>query len=119
MNRTEIINRVKTHLLAQGGKAVDDNGFCTYRGINNSMCAIGCLISDEVAQAWGSYTVKGVIDAQTNDNIDYKIPDWVYEHKELLVHLQCIHDQYNDAWPITHKPWSEYIKAKFEEAGYL
>lgn len=55
MNRQEIFNKVAAHLLTQGRKAQrganvvgDTPTQCRYRGENGTMCAVGCLISDDV-----------------------------------------------------------------------
>lgn len=52
MNKQEVFNRVRDHLLKQGAKSMmsrndgvgDD---CQYRGPNGLQCAVGCLITDE------------------------------------------------------------------------
>lgn len=46
MKKQEIFDKVYRHLLVQGVRAEDDNG-CRYR-IGKLMCAIGCLIPDEL-----------------------------------------------------------------------
>ena len=47
MTDQETIDRSAAHLLKQGGRSIDRNGNCRYRGDNGEMCAIGCLIPDE------------------------------------------------------------------------
>ena len=47
MNRQKIYNKVKTHLLTQNQHSRTDN-LCAYRGEDNRMCAIGCLILDNL-----------------------------------------------------------------------
>ncbi len=48
MNNREIFDKVKTHLLTQNRKSYDDYKGCSYRGPNGTMCAVGCLIPDNV-----------------------------------------------------------------------
>lgn len=54
MNRQEVFNKVYTHLLKQNAKSrmVDSFGnelhTCAYRGKDGMMCAVGCLIPDEL-----------------------------------------------------------------------
>lgn len=54
MNRQEIYNTVKEHLLKQGRKSAEttDDPFtpdaCKYRGPDGTKCAIGVLIPDEL-----------------------------------------------------------------------
>lgn len=57
MNKQEVFNTVKAHLLAQGCKSTgkpdnvnDLSSNCRYRGDNGRKCAIGCLIPDELYQ---------------------------------------------------------------------
>lgn len=47
MNRQEIYNKVKNHLLTQNKKSCDENFHCVYRNPDGLKCALGCLISDE------------------------------------------------------------------------
>lgn len=49
MNKQEIFDKVASHLLKQNEQSImnDDSSTCAYRGKNNSMCAIGCLIDDK------------------------------------------------------------------------
>lgn len=42
----EIFDKVKSHLLAQGGRAMDGTS-CVYRSSTGRKCAVGCLIADE------------------------------------------------------------------------
>jgi len=48
--KQEIFTKVAKHLLTQGQRAVAVEGSpaCRYRGMNNTKCAIGCLIPDEL-----------------------------------------------------------------------
>jgi len=43
--KREIFDRVKAHLLTQGERSYKYNT-CAYRGDNDTMCAIGCLVDD-------------------------------------------------------------------------
>lgn len=47
MTTQEIFDKVARHLLTQNKQSVDQMGGCSYRGENNTKCAIGCLIDDE------------------------------------------------------------------------
>lgn len=48
MTKQEIFNKVKDHLLTQNERSLNDDARCAYRGENNTKCAIGCLIPDEL-----------------------------------------------------------------------
>jgi hypothetical protein len=43
----ELFTKVRTHLLAQRKKSLNNKGLCAYRGTNGLKCALGCLIADE------------------------------------------------------------------------
>lgn len=53
MNEQEIFDKVVNHIRKQGHPAVE-NGTCAYRTEDGSMCAVGCLITDEVYSVYGS-----------------------------------------------------------------
>ena len=49
INRQDVFNKIKNHLLSQDKRSVIDKGtrrLCAYRGDNDLSCAIGCLIPD-------------------------------------------------------------------------
>lgn len=47
MTNQEIFDKVLAHLRQQG-EAAKSGGNCAYRSSNGNMCAIGCLMPDEV-----------------------------------------------------------------------
>ena len=47
MNRQEVFNTVREHLIDQGKPCLDDFGNCLYRDGRGMERAIGCLISDD------------------------------------------------------------------------
>ena len=51
MTLQEVFDKAAKHLLTQGKRSVDSEGGCLYRGTDGSMCAVGCLISDEAYSA--------------------------------------------------------------------
>ena len=103
--RQELLTKAYKFLIEQGEKGVDDQDYCSYRGVNGTMCAIGCLISDEVAEEWGYRTIRGAV-ADPHINV----PDWVEEHKLLLEDMQISHDSYNFS---VNGDFKEYITACF------
>lgn len=83
-----IFNTVVNHLYVQGcpsyGEYDDVHTGCLYRAPNGDMCAIGCLIPDEV------YTPE--MENNGCDVILKKLPDYLSKHGELLNELQRVHD---------------------------
>jgi hypothetical protein len=99
--RQEIFTKVKTHLLTQNKKCVDDKGDPRLRNQNNK-CAASCLIPDndysekmEPCHFWNFFRDSG------------------YSQKELdlIQELVCIHDSQN---PIT---WKNQLKDLAENEG--
>jgi hypothetical protein len=96
----EIFDKVRAHLLAQGKRSEQVNGYrpvCMYRGPDNTKCAVGCLIPDEDYSP--EYENKQVGDRKLNGLLE-KLG--LRSHLRLLDHLQSVHD--NEAvamWPAT------------------
>ena len=84
----EVFDLVANHLFTQGRPARQDDGRCRYRTKSGLRCAIGALIPDELYKE----EFEGAGAAQLIDNLyALEIADW-REHKELLDHLQSVHD---------------------------
>ncbi len=95
MNKTEIFTTVATHLIKQNAKAspVENDQGCAYRGVNGTMCAVGCLIPDEM---YDPLMEGKIVQALLgNQYKGYKVPDYFEEHQELLGDLQFVHDCMN------------------------
>lgn len=58
MNNQEFFNNVATHLLKQNRQAKHRDGTCAYRGLDNTTCAIGSQIPDNIYK--GSMEGMGV-----------------------------------------------------------
>lgn len=87
----EIFDLVVEHLFKQGRPARQDNGRCRYRMESGLRCAIGALIPDEFYKE----EFEGAGASRLISNLySFGIADW-REHKELLDHLQSIHDGCN------------------------
>jgi hypothetical protein len=48
LTKKEIFLKVREHLRTQGEPALNEDDQCAYRSTNGKMCAIGCLIPDEL-----------------------------------------------------------------------
>lgn len=88
----EIFNEVATHLLKQGKASRVNFGVCLYRGPDNTSCAVGCLIPDEMydQKMEGRGASLLVMDAQAGD---FNLPNWFKYNLPLLGMLQRIHDE--------------------------
>ena len=99
MTKREVFDRVKTHLLAQGQKALlpasyetTEEPHCAYRGANGLKCAAGVLITDE------HYHKDLETFATVHKDVRVALlASGVPEDALKLVDLlQSIHDGYND-----------------------
>ncbi len=97
----ELFDRVAKHLREQGKPslmtAIDHEGEefvtnnCAYRGAEGTMCAVGCLISDDhYSDCLENKTVlsNGVLEAVRSSLGS----DLTTENENLLVELQELHD---------------------------
>jgi len=93
MNRQEVFNTVAKHLLTQNAKAQGTSGTCSYRGENDTKCAVGVLIKDEVYSPsieGGNVHASRVQAALKASGIDLGPGDTIF-----LGALQGIHDGRN------------------------
>lgn len=87
MNNQEVFVKVAVHLLTQNLKSRETpwGGPCRYRGYDNTKCAVGCLIPDELYST--DMEGKGVT------GLSFQYPYLgLSEHVELLDSLQKMHD---------------------------
>ena len=80
MNKREIFDKVRDHLLAQNAKSLT-YGSCLYRGPDGTKCAVGCLIPDDLysSQMEGAAIFSG----DTLEGVDKN--DYRYRNKILLL----------------------------------
>lgn len=81
-----VFNHVVNHLREQEIKSKDPHDRCMYRGKLGTMCAVGCLISDD------EYDVK--MEHKTVSYVvnHYECLNWMGKHSSLLGRLQECHD---------------------------
>lgn len=48
MTLLQISEKIRDHLINQKAKSENNSGWCKYRNENGKMCAVGCVITDEV-----------------------------------------------------------------------
>lgn len=98
MDNQEIFDKVVTHLRKQGGPALDKKGRCKYRAGNGRMCAVGCLIPDNLYHK--DMEGKPVGCGFPIDSVLYEI-GFGNSGLELLSCLQELHDRFNvgPTWP--------------------
>lgn len=82
LTNQEVFDKVVTALRAQGCKSLDHDDNCMYRGNNNTKCAAGHILPDEL------YNPK----LEQYIVYDIDIFDSLVENLQFLRHLQRIHD---------------------------
>ena len=93
MNKQEIFTEIVTHLLKQNAKAMDEEEHCMYRGSNGTMCAVGCLIPDELYNEKMEGDRIGEVLAENPKLQNFF--DLDEEGEQLLRHCQSVHDGYD------------------------
>lgn len=105
----EIFDFVVEFLLKQNKQAKIAN-LCAYRGEDNTKCAVGCLIPDDIYcdEMEDTGSIGGVIRKAKEGIFNSKTNEWIVEnladHFLLLQRLQHIHDQCYPA------QWKEGLK---------
>lgn len=98
----EVFDQVSEHLLKQRHASTCEKGKCAYRGVVGLKCAAGCLIADdEYSKAFEHQRWNTLV-------YERKVPS---AHKELIMHLQRIHDEDNPAY------WGEGLKILARKRG--
>lgn len=99
LTRREVFDQVKAHLLKQGHRSYSRVQGCVYRGKDGDMCAVGCLIPDDIYDM----NMEGTDALGLFSDWDYEMEQCSLdqdEHGALLMALQAIHDQMDpEKWP--------------------
>ena len=102
MTPQEIFETVSRHLFTQGEQAYQlpseqEEGTCMYRGPNDTKCAVGCLIPDDMyLTTMENRRVNQLV------NGEYRLPDFFEKNLSLLSELQYVHDR-RESWSCTSK----------------
>ena len=97
MNRQETLNKVVTFLRKQGEPAMNPvGGACYYITSDGLRCAVGCLLTADLASRFDLFDDGGVdaIFAEHLDVFRESFPDATEEDVEFLSALQDVHDQW-------------------------
>ncbi len=91
LTRQAIFDKVATHLLTQKKKSlvkINEGSYiaaCAYRGDNGTMCAVGCLLTDN--------DIKLVKEGDSSDVVCETITR-LGDFRDILYELQHLHDAY-------------------------
>ena len=91
----QTFEHVVKHLFKQGRRSYSDASGCLYKGPNNTSCAVGCLIPDDVY----STGMEGKPYGNTSNLFDHYpvLTKVMPKHTYLLRSLQKVHDG-NSVW---------------------
>jgi hypothetical protein len=90
MTAQEIFDEVTKHLFDQKAASLNEFGGCVYRGKDGFKCAVGALISDELALVHNGASVVKLIHLAEDEGVT--VPNWMTENLSLLTDLQTVHD---------------------------
>lgn len=110
MDNQEIFDKVVAHLRKQGGPSVGKDGRCKYRADNGRMCAVGCLIPDELyhKEMEGNAVLTGTVVDDVLEGMGVSSDGF-----ELLSELQMLHDR-NSGRSVL---WTEVTENEFSEVA--
>lgn len=95
MNEQEIFDKVVNHMRKQGHPSIE-SGTCAYRTEDGSMCAVGCLITDEVYAVYGSKIEgHGVINSLVLEALDISGIDVFKAGTGIFGLLSCLQDAHD------------------------
>ena len=94
LTKQETFTKVATHLLKQNAKSfiqenAKDGDACAYRGVNNTMCAAGCLITDKIYSP--KMETKTVLHNTVSSRLKKSGID-MEKHSQLVMDFQYLHD---------------------------
>ena len=92
-NPTDVFNYVVDHMQKQGKQSLFGGGnTCAYRGDGGTMCAVGCLMTDdEYDPSWEN---KGIIVLVEQNMLTPDLNKRIESNLQMLSDLQNFHDNY-------------------------
>jgi len=82
-----------TKIVEQGGRCVDTDGKCNYKGVSEDQhCAVGWLLVHDYPHLLGKNSSVGVLTLRAEEN-GLEHPAILKEHSRVLNVLQAFHDE--------------------------
>ena len=115
-NRVKVIEKSRDFLMAQGKQSVNDEHVCLYRAEDGSMCAVGCLIPNDLYDSKYEDCAPnnlGLNEVMVQLSELYGVPmDTLISD---LVYLQNKHDGFIESYdglfsPYIEKEYNKYIQ---------
>lgn len=93
MDKQAVFNKVATALLAQNCTSIGSHHACRYRGYNNTRCAIGVLLPDDMYDSsWEGYGVQEILGHNEHSPLAKALGIEDGADIEFLCNLQSAHD---------------------------
>lgn len=93
MNQQQILNRACEHLAEQRCSTWSLDGKCLYLGPTGLKCPVGCFMSAEQLEEYGSYEgYVSMLEAHARDAGDGVMADFLRDNRPILEALQKAHD---------------------------
>ena len=98
ISREEIFDYVESHLKKQGYRSMLSADFntCAYRGEDDTMCAVGCLIADDEYNPDMENDSIMELAGLLNTGAPFRVPalpERLISHVGMLTDLQDLHDR--------------------------
>jgi hypothetical protein len=109
MTPQEFFTKTVQHLRKQGHRALDADGRCAYRAPNGDMCAIGCLIPDELydPQMEGLNVLRMLFFSPLAEKLQ---PVFRGIPSKLLDRMQYVHDNMSGISVLTEAVFAQVAK---------
>lgn len=110
MQQQEVFDVVVAHLFTQRRQSLT-SGFCAYRGVEGTKCAVGVLIPDDV---YNKDMEEKCVDELVHQHYEV-LPRFLIDYAKLLGDLQNAHDNYmldsgnNDGSFNPHRLWKQLV----------
>ena len=106
MNKQEVFNTVKKHLLTQNAKSMNEVGDCAYRGLHKRKCAIGIFIPDNLYTYKLEMTTVNFVWALIFPYEILSMYDRLFLHSLRNVHDECEVDDWERELKVVAEKWN-------------
>jgi hypothetical protein len=119
-DRSEIFNYIVEHLRKQGTRSIFINSFegdetCAYRGENGTMCAAGCLITDDEYSP--SFESNSIYTLVQQNLLTPDLKERIEPNERMISDLQNFHDHQlsykNDEFTVATKNFIHKLREKW------
>ena len=118
-DRSEIFNYIVEHLRKQGKRSIfisySGDQTCVYRGENGTMCAAGCLITDDEYSP--SFESKSIYTLVQQNLLTPDLKKRIEPNERMISDLQSLHDHHltykNGEFTVATKNFIDKLREKW------